>query len=853
MRLAGLLFSVATVLAVPGRAGEAMVVVRDGQARADIVADTTGAQGTNGQILVEAAQWLADSIRRSTGATLPVLDRPGARPAVILALAGQYSEQAKAASLPEKLDAFCIRSSPDRVYILGRTEVATRHGVATLLHHLGHRWFNPSPRWWISPETRDLSINLTLADAPALTNRAIWYAYGIDEQSLKDGYARWAAANRLGSAGVLNVGHSFGNIIGRNQAEFDKHPEYFALLPDGSRDAQRSLTARKFCYANPALAELVIADRIKLLEESRQKNPYAFMVSMDPSDGLGTCVCPECEKLGTTTDRVIFLANKVAKALRAKYPEAWVGLYAYSSHRLPPTIKVEPNVYIQVAMGFNRTEYTLPQLVELWAAKVSAVGLREYYGVEAWDWGLPGRMRGGHVAYHRKWIPFYAQRKVNAINAETNANWGGQTLGLLVASRMMWNPAVDVDEVVDDYFRLCYGPAAGPMKKLQEKFDANLPLRASNLLAMLRDVEAAFAAADTSPARQRIVDMMSYLHYVVAYRDFSLVAEAQPGRNAAYYAALGPLMEYAWRTRLRGMVHYYALARRLCNGLPLQDNRPDFYMFREGKLKQGKPVWMKGEQLADHEIVALFRSDLQRLAAEPDPHVSYSRLLEWVTVPEGADAGPCRTLADKTDGRAHFRRGLRGCLVASGPQEVTLRIEPQTAQCTVIVRSGETPLVEQECRKADGARDMRIALPKAGDYPVSISGDFLLTVPASVPLVIEASAISPAWAEYTGPLYFYVPKGAGELVFDCNPRLVLKVPGENKVREFTTADRVPGKNYISLPIPEKQSGQVWHTMPTTRGTFCLLNVPPILSFRRGQIVVPREVAQGDDLTLGWRR
>ena len=54
---------------------------------------------------------------------------------------------------------------------------------------------------------------------------------------------------------------------------------------------------------------------------------------------------------------------RYARTLRAAQPNAWVGLYAYSSHRLPPTIDVEPNVYVQVAMGFNRTEYTLPELV----------------------------------------------------------------------------------------------------------------------------------------------------------------------------------------------------------------------------------------------------------------------------------------------------------------------------------------------------------------------------------------------------------------------------------------------------------------------------------------------------------
>ncbi len=109
------------------------------------------------------------------------------------------------------------------------------------------------------------------------------------------------------------------------------------------------------------------------------------MVSMDPSDGQGTCHCESCKKLGTTTDRVFHLANAVARQLNRDDPRGWVGLYAYSSHRLSPTIDVEPNVRVQVALGFNRTQFSLPELVERWSKKVSAIGLREYYGVKAWD------------------------------------------------------------------------------------------------------------------------------------------------------------------------------------------------------------------------------------------------------------------------------------------------------------------------------------------------------------------------------------------------------------------------------------------------------------------------------------
>ena len=77
-------------------------------------------------------------------------------------------------------------------------------------------------------------------------------------------------------------------------------------------------TLCKFCISNAGLIELVTRDRLKLLEANRKSNPAAFMVSVDPSDGQGTCHCENCEKLGTTTDRVFSLSKCCSSRLTRK-------------------------------------------------------------------------------------------------------------------------------------------------------------------------------------------------------------------------------------------------------------------------------------------------------------------------------------------------------------------------------------------------------------------------------------------------------------------------------------------------------------------------------------------------------
>jgi hypothetical protein len=309
-------------------------------------------------------------------------------------------------------------------------------------------------------------------------------------------------------------------------------------------------------------------------------------------------------------------------------------------------------------------------------------------------------------------------------------------------------------------------------------------------------------------------------------------------------------MEYAWRIRHRDVVHYYALARRLCNGLPVQDGRLDFYMAR----KDAPPVWQTGAPLRDAEIRERFGKTVEALRADDDPTVAYSRLLERVT-PEGEDAGASRILSRPEEAVAQFRGKLTGWLVPRGPGKVALGVTPTARQVELTVfRSGDEVLHRQEFRPREAVGDEKpspyevaIELPRAGEYRVQIAGDCELRVPPETPFAFEASAAHPAWVSYSGPHYFYVPRGTRELVVDASPRLSLVVPGRQERLDVQPSDRKEGQSYAVVEVPEGADGQVWHTSALTRGQVSLLNVPPLLSFHRGTVLVPREVAETDQL------
>jgi hypothetical protein len=845
---------VAAALASSAAAG--IVVNRGNVASLQVIVDATGVEGSgNVQTLQNAAAMLASQLERKFGAAPRVAamaeSKPG--PHIVIALAQAYPKLA--GDLPrDNPDAFAIRTQGDAVYVLGAHAMAAQNGVATLLLRLGYRDYAPSPRWRLAPEGDALTIDLNLVDAPALRERSYWYAYGTSSTQLNEWYRQWAAANRLGSSAPLHCGHSYGNIIQRNKDVFDANPEFYAMNEAGQRVTDRAPAASKFCFSNPGLLKLVAEDRLRLLRERQAANPLEFMVSVDPSDGRGTCHCEKCKAIGTPTDRVIYLANHVARYLRQHDPRAWVGLYAYSTHREPPTIAVEPNVYIQVAMGFNRTGLTLPELISRWADKAGAVGIREYYAVMEWDWGLPGRIRGSHVEYLARWTPYYHQRRLNGINSQGNGNWAAQMPGITIATRLMWNPSEPVEPMVEEFYQRAFGKAQPAARRLFERMNRAPQLEAPELIAMFDDLAAADAMTQDPAVKARLVDLMAYLQYVALFREFNLAQLQDPGRGDVYYNALRPLLQFAWRIAERDMVHYQGLARRLANGLPLTDGRFDYWMMLTAKNRPDakrleafkvsaadlpdSPVWMQGEPCSDDEIRVLFAQTRKSLASDKRTGVLFSRYLDYAHA-SGTDAGPSRSPGDRV-GAARVE-GLTTLWIGSVDEaSYPLEIAPLDGSVEVVSYLRENE--EHERFKLDAPGRVTLSFARANDYRVTLRGALELQTGADLPMALEASPQAPLTVKRSGPLYFYVPRGVSTVRMEVAGSAVVHIP-----RHGTKAIQ-GGPGLQSIAVPDDAAGTLWHFTADTDATLALVNVPPLLHLHRTLLMSVREVSQSDGLT-----
>lgn len=736
-------------------------------------------------------------------------------------------------------EAYLIKVSGGKILLVGNSVKAVKDASFDFLETLGCRWLVPGERWTVVPANKDISVKDSVKiTQPDFAYRSIWYAYGmgIDESKkiLSRDYQLWFDANRLGGVARYKCGHSYPATVGRHEAEFKAHPEYFAMDKDGKRIPFSKY--KSLCYSNPDVAAIFLKDKINELRRDKQANAYAYTVSMDPNDGSVPCYCEKCRALGNGSDQALYLANKVAKGIKKTFPDAVVTLYVYASHRLPPEkIKAEPNVNVQVAMGFNKTKYSLPELVALWKKKVSAFGIRDYFGVMAWDWGLPGRGKASNFQYVKRWLPTYKSWNATSFNAEINANWGTFGPATSVATRLLWDTQTDAENAYDDYLAKAFGAAAGRMKELYRHWQESQQLSQGNLNLWLTTLEQAFkaAAGDSEQVKQRLVDMAAYLHYVVLFKDWG---DAKQTKNQeACYAAVRKLLEYTWQIRKRQMVHSYALQRRLVNS-----GDPVLRPLRKGwRFNDPHAVWKKAGKLTDQEILELFRKDL--LAYPPDARIKrFSTELKKRTTTKKSPY---------SKGALRYKSVWHILVEQNDPLKLKLPCSGVRFNYTIEIfsRNGDLVWTASHGVKSGGRYEMQdfavdLVFPKPGQYRIIIHAgeDYRPCFPEGINAVVDCSERFHTMFRFFGRSYFYVPRGTRNILLKTDGRLSIIAPSWKQRKDILPRDEDQKLNCNRIPVGD-DGGKIWTILPSTSARFYFLNIPPYVSPSAQQLLIPSDI------------
>ncbi len=508
----------AGVAAFPAPVCSAVTLVQDGQPTAIIVRGSTESAKC-------ASEEFRDTVKSMSGAELPILtdnafDAAPSDQSVVCIGDSRAAARFGLDSQKLRAEAFLARVAGKNLVMLGRDSSAshpylygTFFAVATVEQDvLGCRWLWPGESGTVIPRSKTISIpdDLNIQQQPRLVQRS--WRNSLDngafmaEIATKAGFnpkayskmcldeELWARRQKMGESVALASGH--------NETFYSDvhatHPEWVAMQPNGSREwdsRDGNSDGAKMCVSNTALADY-IANRA--LTAIRKKRPVDAQtprgapnhpwdaVSIGENDGAyhWFCLCDECKKLDppdappiklsygsgaieyrSLSDRYLEFDNRVAARVAKEYPDVLVVAFAYGATNLPPVrVKAHPNVVIQYVGPDG--PYENDEACERLLKEVN--GWRRAQAKLSWrsNW-----LRGGLdmiTLYPHKYaddFKRFAAAGLLGVDFDTMMNdWGSFGLNYYVMVKLMWDPNLDVDALIDDYCKSGFGPAAAPIR-----------------------------------------------------------------------------------------------------------------------------------------------------------------------------------------------------------------------------------------------------------------------------------------------------------------------------------------------------------------------------------------------------
>jgi hypothetical protein len=729
--------------------------------------------------------------------------------------------------LQSGIEAFSIDANNNSVQILGNSNMAIGHGIFSYLDFLGYRFYFANTDWHIVPSKPNLFQKWNMVSKPVFDHRRIWYGYGTGSKIADDDYNFWVLANRLGGAMNASYGHAYEDICFRNLDVINKHPEWFyPPLPAGKQPYDI-----KFDMTKEDLIQFIIQDVEKRIETSLKNGTNEYkMISMAPSDGLGTCNTPACQQLGTITDRVYYLTNRVAKAIQKKYPSSMIGCMAYGEYMLPPTKKVEPNVFVAITTAFNNSKYSTEQLTDEWRKKGATVGIYDYFSWYAWDFDIPGQSLASKTSALVNSIKKYYDKGVKAYEAESSIGWVSKGLGYYLASKLMWDIKTDVESVKKEFFGNCFGKAAGVMQKLWQEWEnySFTAVRDNDLARWIDYTQEAEKLEQDALVRKRLFQVKSYLHYLFLYRNY---------QNAKTENNLLPLLSYGYRKLDDGSVAGFPAFFELGNRSGMD---------RMGYVENAKWKTNNTPVSAD-EINRLVIEDRKALKIS-DPVKEFTVTQKFTTVPDLARYNKLIADSSVTDNAYWYTnewviqiksKGAENFIDFTGDyiadktnvQSTKINIYPYTADGNI---ASKESLLFYEYTKTRVPEKISLSQLAPGFYTLIIQDPVkIFRLKFSPP--INYSMVMRPWRQINSTAiyysFIYVPEGTKKFNVIKTSLLGLITPAGRKLDFMTNRTEE-----IQIEVQKGEEG-LWLVKPLY-DKFFVEGIPPFLSTSASQMLIP---------------
>jgi hypothetical protein len=474
--------------------------------------------------VIQAARELQRTIGQATDAQISIQDetRPISSPYISL---GATAQAGKANITAEKIpdSGFRILTRQGNLYIIGldtagKPEIlwrdsygkmtpdhsvvgpqytkdggwsnGTANGVYTFLEdYLDVRWLMPGELGDDIPRRGKFIIpNIDRTQAPEFLYREL---YSLQRYNATyPAVGEWHNRQKLGFSYRVHYDHAWDKVVPREN--FKTNPEWYAMI-NGKRTLPDAYGWMKLETTNPELVQHYANKAIAELKA----NPHLNSFSLSPTDGRNWSDSPESKALydpsptdlynpeagaGTpsTTPLMLKWYRDVAAIVARELPGAKLGGYIYGDYLYPPKdgdMKLPDNFVPVIAPSFDygyrlyRAEVRgqFEHVMGSWAKIAPPVWL--YYDLPN---QIIGRNASGLITPPATGIlnfifPRLRQYKIKGTIFYANPSWSASAMTNYIQARLLWNPALDANDLQQEWLHRAYGARAGMKMEIYYK------------------------------------------------------------------------------------------------------------------------------------------------------------------------------------------------------------------------------------------------------------------------------------------------------------------------------------------------------------------------------------------------
>ncbi len=417
-----------------------------------------------------AGRELQEHLEKVTGVKLPIVGETEAPSSDKLILVGPSKKAIELVGglTPEELghDGILVRTVAGSLVLLGDSPRGSLYAVYTFLEDVvGVRWWTSTESYL--PKKPTLGIgDLNIRYAPKLQFREAFYRDAFDgvfaARSKCNGHFPRVPEAYGGHYPVLGWCHTFFQLLPPDKY-FGDHPEWYSEI-DGERKAGRT----QLCLTNEAMRAELVQNVLKWLRAA--SNPGVIDISQN--DWHGRCQCAKCraieEEEGSPSGPLLRFVNAVAEDIEKEFPDVKVMTLAYQYTRKPPKIvRPRKNVVIRLCsiecsfvetLADGEQNETFRGDMEGWSKVAHQLYVWDYVTNFA-NYSLPHpnlRVLGPNIRY-------FVDHNTIGLFEQGDAGCGiGDFVRMRawVLSHLMWDSRKDSDELIGEFLRGYYGPAA---------------------------------------------------------------------------------------------------------------------------------------------------------------------------------------------------------------------------------------------------------------------------------------------------------------------------------------------------------------------------------------------------------